>query len=85
MVEPDARNRVLCFSAYEEDSPEPVRRTCYDLNGEASPRFHEIEWRRVDAGDYVVRAEVIRLDRGKQTAVFSAPVPLTVSESLPGR
>ncbi len=56
MVEPDPANRVL---RVEADGDQMYRSTEVELSGDTESRLHTVEFRNLEAGDYVLRAEVL--------------------------
>ena len=54
-VEPDEQNRVLRIEA---DSTQMFRASEIELNGAAEKRIHNIQFKNLPAGNYMLRAEV---------------------------
>lgn len=65
MVEPDAANRVL---RVEADGDQMYRSTDVELSGNTESRVHTVEFRNLEAGAYVLRAEVLSADKVRAVA-----------------
>lgn len=69
-VEPHADNIWISFAA---DSGTAARSSGYSLEGDKAPRMHEVRWRDLRAGDYLIVVAVIGKD-GKPRARVTARV-----------
>ena len=58
-ISPDSRNRSLAITA---DSADFVRRSTIELDGAEEPPVHQMSFKDLPEGDYVVTAEVLGTD-----------------------
>lgn len=66
LVEPDAANRAL---RVEADGDQMYRSTEVELQGDTDSRVHVVEFKDLEAGNYVLRAQVFGADKVRGTAV----------------
>lgn len=65
VVEPDRANRVL---RVEADGDQMYRSTEVELQGDTDSRIHMVEFKDLEAGSYVLRAQVFGTDKVRGTA-----------------
>jgi hypothetical protein len=65
LVEPDPANRVL---RVEADGDQMYRSTEFELRGGTDSRVHMVEFKDLEAGNYVLRAQVLGTDKVRGTA-----------------
>lgn len=65
VVEPDAANRVL---RVEADGDQMYRSTEVELQGDTDSRVHMVEFKNLEAGNYVLRAQVLGADKVRGSA-----------------